>query len=289
MLAHTHPTPRNPERVVLLGGSGFIGQAIAARLRAEAIATAAPASAELDLGGCGAPAALEAFLRPSDSLVILAARTPDRGRGIDTFMANLRMLEHVCLALARRPPAHVVYFSSDAVYPMGAGLIREDSPAAPPDLYGAMHRARELMLAEVAPGSLCVLRPTMVLGAGDTHNSYGPNRFRRQAGKEGRIVLGGAGEETRDHLYIDDLAELTLGVLTRRSLGLLNLASGTSTDFATVARLVAARFTAPVAIVTTPRQAPVSHRAFDITALLKAFPGHLGTPLERAVALAHEG
>jgi nucleoside-diphosphate-sugar epimerase len=285
MLEHTNPTPRNPGRVVLLGGNGFFGKALAGLLRAAAIETLAPASADLDLCGDQARAGLTGLLRPGDSLVILSALTPDRGRGIPTFMANLRMMENLCAALAQMEPAHVVYFSSDAVYPFGAGLISEASPAAPADLYGAMHRSREFMLAQAPAPNLCILRPTMVYGSGDTHNSYGPNRFRRQAGREGKIVLGGGGEETRDHLYIGDLAELTFRVLTHRSRGLLNLVTGRSLDFLTVARLVAAQF--PVEVQTTPRTGPVTHRAFDNTALLKAFPGYVFTPLEQGVALAH--
>jgi nucleoside-diphosphate-sugar epimerase len=284
MLEHAHAAPRRPGRVVLLGGGGFIGRALAARLEAAGVPFLAPRSADLDLAGDPAPVRLRELLRPGDSVVMLAALTPDKGRGPDTFMANLRMAEHLGAALAQAPPAHLVYVSSDAVYPLGAGLVDEGSPAAPQDLYGAMHRSRELLLAPAAGGALCVLRPTLVYGSGDSHNSYGPNRFRRQAGGEGRIVLGGAGEETRDHIHVDDVAELTLRVLLRGSRGTLNLATGRSLPFAEVARLVAAARREPVAIVTTHRTAPVTHRAFDVTALFRAFPGYACTPLEQGLA-----
>jgi nucleoside-diphosphate-sugar epimerase len=285
MLEHANLPPRKPERVVLLGGGGFFGKALARELTRAGIPFAAPASADLDLCGEGARTALAGLLRPTDSLVILSALTPDRGRGIDTFMANLRMIENVCAVLAAAPPAHVVYFSSDAVYPFGTGILDENSPAAPADLYGAMHRSRELMLLQATPSNLCILRPSLVHGAEDTHNSYGPNRFRRQAAKEGRITLGGEGEETRDHVYIDDIAALTLRVLNHGSRGLLNLATGRSRSFGEIARMVAARSSVPVEIRFTPRTSPITHRAFDTTALLKAFPGYVFTSLEQGIAL----
>ena len=75
-----------------------------------------------------------------------------------------------------------------------------------------MHRTRELMLAREAKAPLAVLRLTAIYGAGDTHNSYGPNRFLRQALKDGRIPLFGNGEETRDHLHVDDAVDLILKV-----------------------------------------------------------------------------
>lgn len=287
MLTHLHPSPRNPERVVLLGGSGFFGKALAERLRGASVETLALSSAALNLCDNQSQAALKELLRPSDSLVILAALTPDRGRGLDTFMANLKMMENICAVLTQVASALVVYFSSDAVYALGTGLINEQTPAAPADLYGIMHRSRELMLSQVFPGNLCILRPTMVYGADDTHNSYGPNRFRRQADKEGKITLGGGGEETRDHVYINDLADLTLRVLTHRSIGVLNIATGRSVDFATMARLVAAQFEGQVEVCPTPRTGTVTHRSFDTTELLKAFPGFVFTPLEEGIALAH--
>lgn len=286
MLTHALTSPQRPARTVLLGGNGFIGQVLAANLRAEDVEVISLGSKDLDLASPGAASHLQGLLRPTDSLVMLSALTPDRGRGIDTFMANLRMAEAVCAALAQAPVAHVVYFSSDAVYPLDRGLVDESSPAAPVDLYGAMHRSRELMLAQACGDRLCILRPTLVYGAGDSHNSYGPNRFRRQAA-QGPITLGGEGEETRDHLNVRDLAELVMRVLFHRSRGLLNLATGRSVSFATVAQRVAGCFTPPAEVRFTPRTGPITHRAFDITALLKAFPGFVFTPLDAGLAEAH--
>ena len=100
-----------------------------------------------------------------------------------------------------------------------------------------------LMSAVPAP-ALAILRCTLVCSADDTHNSYGPNRFRRQAAKDGKITLGGEGKETRDHVSADDVAELVRLVLVHRSAGLLNAVSGRSRSFAEVAHIVAATFDA---------------------------------------------
>src|SRR3546814_11446336 len=64
-----------------------------------------------------------------------------------------------------------------------------------------------------------LLRPTLIYGAEDTHNSYGPNRLRRMARKDARITLFGAGEETRDHISVDDVYRLILLTLRHRSEG----------------------------------------------------------------------
>lgn len=280
-------TVQRPARVVILGARGFLGRALAAKLTATGQPHLVVGSADIDLTADGAAKALAGQLRPDDALVMLSAVTPDKGRDIDVSLRNLAMGRNVCATLAEKPCAHVVYISSDAVYPFITGLVNERTPAAPMDLYGSMHRMRELMFEAGVKAPLAILRPTMVYGADDTHNSYGPNRFRRQAAQGGKITLGGGGEETRDNIYIDDAVRLIELTLLHRASGKLNLASGRSLSAHALATLIAGHFPTPVEIVTTPRVLPVTHRSFDITACRKAFPTFAFTPLETGLSIAH--
>lgn len=279
--------PRPPARVVVLGGRGFVGGELLKALTGAGIPALAPTRAELDLGAPDAGERLGALLQPGDAVVVLAALTPDKGRGLRPFVANIAIGAAVAHALERGRPAHVVYVSSDAVYPMDVGRISEASCAQPPDLYGMMHLAREAMLAAASPAPLAVLRPTLLYGARDTHNSYGPNRLRRTAHADGRITLFGEGEETRDHVLVDDAVALIMLVLHHRSRGLLNVATGQSVNYAELARKVAAQFDGPVEVAGTPRQTPITHRHFDVTALHKAFPTFRFTPLDEGLARTH--
>ena len=201
MIVHRLPNPEKPARVVLLGAGGFIGRALLARLRTDGIAALAPSSAEVDLAAPGAAAKLAQLLKPADAVVMLSALTPDKGRDIATLMKNLAMMQNLCAAITEAGCAHLVYFSSDAVYDTAIARVTEAVPAAPQDLYGTMHRTREIMAAGLkAP--LLVLRPTLVYGADDTHGAYGPNRFRRVAHRDGKITLFGGGEVLRDHVHV---------------------------------------------------------------------------------------
>jgi nucleoside-diphosphate-sugar epimerase len=287
MLTHHRATPADPSRVVVLGARGFIGSVLLAALESAGVAVMGLARAELDLTADSAGESLGSLLREDDAVVLFSAVTPDRGRGIEAFLQNVRMAAGVCRALERQPVGHLVYVSSDAVYPTVSGLISEGSWAQPPDLYGTMHLAREVMLAGATRGPMAIVRPTLVYGAADTHNSYGPNRLRRQARKERRITLFGEGEEMRDHVFVDDLAALLRLVLRHRSAGVLNVATGRSISYADLAARIAARFDGPVEIVGTPRQSPVAHRHFDIAALHRAFPEFRFTPLDEGLARAH--
>lgn len=288
MIAHQYPEPRKPERVVLLGARGFIGAAVRRRLEAESIAVLALTSAEIDLTAPAAAGRLADLLRASDSVLMLAALTPDRGKDAATLMKNLAMMQHLCAALAKTGCAQLAYFSSDAVYGPGSSRVTEETPAAPEDLYGAMHLAREIMARSLAGIPLLVLRPTLVYGAGDTHNAYGPNRFRRSAQKDGKIQLFGGGEEMRDHIHVDDVAALTVRCLMHRSSGTLNVATGMSNPFREVAELVAGQFRSPIEIATAPRTNALTHRHYDVTSLIKAFPGYRFIRLQEGLARCHE-
>lgn len=287
MIAHYNPTPRKPERAVLLGAHGFIGAAIRRQLDSRGIPNLAPTSVDLDLSSASAAEKLAALIRSSDAVVMLAAITPDKGRDIATMMKNFAMMQSVCTAIGTSSCAHLVYFSSDAVYSSADSRVTEDTPPLPQDLYGAMHYTREVMARSLAKVQVLVLRPTLIYGLEDTHNSYGPNRFRRAAQKDGKIMLFGGGEEMRDHIHVDDVAALTLRCLLHRSTGTLNVATGVSHSFHDVAQLVAKQFKSAVEIVGTPRANPVTHRHYDVTNTVKAFPDIRFIPLADGVARVH--
>jgi nucleoside-diphosphate-sugar epimerase len=290
MLGHTQATASPPKRVVLIGAGGFIGGAIAKRVREVGVPLEALGRHEVDLLGAQAATQLAARLRADDAVVVISAIAPCKNPAM--MVDNIRMMGAVCDALTARPVSHVVYLSSDAVYADGPLPLNESSPVAPTSLHGAMHLAREQMLAAVVGDTpLAILRPTLVYGAGDPHNGYGPNRFRRLANRGERIVLFGGGEERRDHVLVDDIAELALRVLQHRSTGILNVATGAVASFRALAEQAVALASKHVAIEGSPRNGPMPHggyRPFDPAATAKAFPDFRYTPLAEGLAQAQQ-
>lgn len=274
--------------MLLIGARGFIGAAVHRSLQSETIPTLALGSSDLDLLDASASDYLAAVLRPDDSVVMLAALTPDKGRDVTTMMKNLTMMQTVCAAVEESGCGHLIYFSSDAVYAPGVSRVSEETPTSPQDLYGAMHHTREIMARSLSGVPVLALRPTTVYGLDDTHNSYGPNRFRRAAEKEGKITLFGGGEETRDHILVDDLAALTVRCILHKSAGILNAATGVSTSFYEVAEMVVKSFGKEVEVVTTPRANPITHRHYDVTNLVKALPDFRFIGLQDGIARVHK-
>jgi nucleoside-diphosphate-sugar epimerase len=241
---------------VIIGAGGFVGGAIGDQLAADKVPILAFTRKELDLLKPEAPATLQRLLRADDSVVFVSALAPTRNNAM--LIDNLRMAEAVCAALAAQPVAHLAYISSDAVYSDDVNPVTERSCQQPSSLHGVMHLAREIMLRAALKLPLAILRPTLIYGAKDPHNGYGPNRFRRLAAKGEAITLFGAA--------------LASAVLHHRSKGVLNIATGRSASFREVVEMVVALSSRTVEIRGTPRQNPITHRHFDITDCLKAFP-----------------
>jgi len=277
MLDHQTNPPQQPARAVVVGAGGFVGGAIARQLQNDKTPVLGITRKDVDLLQDGAAKKLAGLLRAEDAVVFVSAIAPARNAA--ALMQNLVMAEQLIAALAAQPVAHLVYISSDAVYADDANPVTERSCRQPSSMHGMMHAARELMLKTEAKVPLAILRPSLLYGARDPHNGYGPNRFRRLAQKGEPITLFGEGEERRDHVDIADVARLSSLVLAHRSRGELNLATGTSTSFRDIAELVVKLSGKSAAIRGTLRQNPITHRHFDITESLKAFPQFRYTPL----------
>jgi UDP-glucose 4-epimerase len=284
MLEHLNPEPRKPSRVVVIGAAGFVGGAIAARLERDGVAVLRVSRKEADLLAPDASARLTNLLKEGDAVVAASAKAPCKDSGM--LVENMVMARAMVQAIAKANVAHVVNISSDAVYADSAEPLTEASCAAPGSMHGAMHLAREVMFRTEQRAPLAILRPSLLYGAADPHNGYGPNRFRRLAAKGEDIVLFGEGEERRDHVFIDDVAELAARVLYRRSTGVLNIATGSVHSFAEIAQKIVKGAGSRSAIKTTPRSGPMPHggyRPFDISACRKAFPDFRYTPLEEGL------
>jgi len=284
MLDHLNSVAANPPRVVVIGAGGFVGGAILTRLAQAGANVVGLSRKQVDLLAENGAASLLDHLREGDTVVFVSAVAP--ARNSHQLIQNLQMAEAACKAMSQKRPAHLIYVSSDAVYADEANPVTERSVLQPSSFHGMMHAARELMFKAQVPVPLAILRPTLIYGARDPHNGYGPNRFRRQAAEGKDVGLFGEGEEQRDHVFIDDLAEITRLAIVHKSRGILNVATGTSTSFRAAAKLAVVISGNNSAIKGSPRQNPISHRHFDIVDSLKSFPAFNYVPLREGMQRA---
>ena len=273
MLKKFHDSSIKPKRVVVLG-SGFIGGAIAEKLIADAIEVLQLTSSALNLLHEGAAKKLATQLRADDVLVFTSAKAPCKD--VEMLIENIQMAKALGQALSLQSVSHLIYISSDAVYKDSKTPISEESCAEPQSLHGLMHLAREIILRQQYQGPFTIVRPTLVYGIDDPHNGYGPNRFLRLASAGTDIELFGNGEEKRDHVWVEDVAEIVSLAIQARSIGKLNVVSGEVNSFLDIAEKAVSIHGSNAKIKSNLRIGTMPHngyRAFNNSGTSVSFPG----------------
>lgn len=255
-------------KVLVTGGAGFIGSHVCDRL-----ATAGHDLVILDDLSTGHeeqvhPAArfyqmeldspwldeLFAIERP-EAVVHHAAQASVRRSVADpVFDAKVNVLGTIALlhASARHQVRRFVFASTGgAIYGDASAVpTPEDYPAVPISPYGASKLAAESMLATfnaMSGLSYTALRYANVYGPRqDPHGEAGVVAiFSRQLLSGAEAVITGDGTQTRDFVYVGDVAEANLLALSSQAVGAFNVGTGRETTikeiFAILKRLTGSR------------------------------------------------
>jgi nucleoside-diphosphate-sugar epimerase len=277
--------------VVLLGHTGFLGSALQRVLEQQGVSVRGFSSSTLDLRVPQALSKLDDVLTGDGILVFSSALTPDRGANLDSLADNLAMAINVARYVQTHPVHGCVYVSSDAVYPMVDDDVTESTVVDPANSYALAKYGGERILqiaADTASIPLLIVRPTGVFGAGDPHNSYGPNRFVRSIAESRSVRIFGKGEETRDHIYLEDAVRAIAQLMRAEQSGVFNIATGLSRTFGSIVELLKRIVPFDFEVVEAPRSGAITHRRFDISKLHAAAPGLQFTPFEDALAVQVE-
>ena len=258
-------------RVVLIGANSFIGKAVIKKFKTENIKIVLLKRENIDLEKKQAINKLTNFLKKNDIVIFIAAVAPVKN--IEMLHQNLVIGNNVVSSLKIKKPRHLIYISSDAVYSDSKKKINEKSETKPTSFHGFMHLIRENMLNELD----CLksfIRPTLVYGKNDPHNGYGPNKFIRCAQNNEKIILFGKGEERRDHIHVDNVADIVFHTTVNQIGGTINAVSGNVISFYDIIKNLK-KFYPNIKIESLKRKGPMPHngyRAFDISLLKKRFP-----------------
>lgn len=178
-------------------------------------------------------------IKGSYNVIFFAALTPDKGKGYNTFFENINIIQNFLNNFNQESINHFIYISSDAVYSQKDIKVNESTNPSPDDLYGMMHLSREYIIKDfLDPLNLTILRPTLIYGNGDTHNSYGPNRFIKQLINNQPINIFGKGLDQRDHISVQDVCNAIFLTTENKSSGIFNVVTGKSNTFKKIANLV---------------------------------------------------
>jgi nucleoside-diphosphate-sugar epimerase len=254
-----------------LGANSFIGKAITKKFISQNIKPVLVTRKNADLEKKQSFNKLKKILKKDDTIIFIAAVAPVKN--IEMLNQNLLICKNIIESLKIKKPNHVIYLSSDAVYSDSKNKINEKSETTPESFHGFMHLIRENMLKELNCKKTFV-RPTLVYGSDDPHNGYGPNKFIRCAQNNEEIFLFGKGEERRDHIHVDNVADIVSTVAIKKIDGIINAVSGNVTSFNEIAKNLK-KIYPNLVIKNLKRNGPMPHngyRAFDNKLLKKYFP-----------------
>ncbi len=278
------------QRILVTGGAGFIGSHLVDRLAGRNIVTvlddlstgslqnlaAAPGEVHVKKGSILQPKVLAAAVKGHDIVYHLAAKTsvPESvERPQDYWRTNVEGTLNVLKAAVDAGTRRVVFASSAAVYGNAEGSptveTQKPDPASP---YATTKMVGEFGCEEIASLKgieTVVLRIFNVYGPRQsTTSSYAsviPTFCAAVAGNR-PIEIHGDGEQTRDFLYVGDLAE-ALELASEKPVAgeTFNVGSGTATSVADLANVLSEITKAPIrAARKEPRPGDVRHSRADI-------------------------
>ncbi len=232
------------KKLLITGGTGFIGSALVRRLSAaegvEAIVLSrrdGKSSGNIkylraDITDQSSVAGVISEVGPFDCLVCLASLIPQpgsNGPGASKYVAQNIGSTINLLSLLGNCAAGVVYVSTLDVYgPVKALPITESHPTEPSTIYGMTKLVSETILRAVCRElnlPLSILRLSQVYGPGEPVIKAIPSFMSViSAGRE--PVLYGDGSDMRDYVYVDDVVSAVVNAIERRNSGVYNIAGG---------------------------------------------------------------
>lgn len=197
-------------RVVgIIGGSGFIGRALALRLRRHCAVRAIDVAGGADVVAANVcdKAQLTAALQGCTEIVHLAAAHRDDIETSEYFDVNVGGTRNVCAAATALGIARIVFASSAAVFGLQPGAPDETTPQIPAGPYGESKKQAEEILRQwqredTAQRELVVVRPSAVFGVGNRANIH---RLMAQAARD-RFIMIGKGTNRKSMAYVENVA-----------------------------------------------------------------------------------
>jgi UDP-glucose 4-epimerase len=294
-------------RILITGISGFVGGSFG-RYAAQAghvvmgTGRSSDANTWSGLYTCVAdPQDLSNVIRDFlPDVLVNAAGTASVGASLDDPLHDFRGTVETCALVleavrcSRNNPL-VVIPSSAAVYGNPPSLpVHEEVSLQPISPYGFHKAAAELLAREYSECfglKVVICRFFSVFGTAQRRLLVW-ELYQKLAGPEETVWLAGTGKETRDFLYIEDLAAALLGLIEKCQTAkpeclIVNVASGTETNVLTLAEMVR-ELVAPAKEIrcrgNMRKNDPVRWWA-DIARMQKLLPSWQPRPLKDALAL----
>ena len=236
-------TAEHPSRVLVTGGSGFIGRRLVkALLGTGAEVTVADKREPTEpgvrpvVGDLRDPSVAAQAVSPGTDVIFHLAAITSVLKSLDDPMGTYETNVAVTASLLELARTHGVgsflLASTNAVVgDVGTSVITEQSPLHPLTPYGATKAAGEMLVSCYAAAygiKGCALRFSNVYGPGMQQKDSFVPRLMRAAADGGGVQIYGDGTQVRDLIHVDDIVSALLLVWRTGHTGSLIVAAGES-------------------------------------------------------------
>lgn len=245
------------KKVLITGGSGFLGKSLAKRLKAEHVETVILSSKTADLTDCTSLAETVSKPETFDHIFHLAAWTQagtfcDTHRGIQ-WIVNQQINTNVLSWWQQyAPQAKMIALGTSVSYTSENDLTEDKyMDGIPTDKFYAYAMCKRMLLA----GLQCLQRqygmdylylvPSTLYGPGyhtdgrQMHFIYDLIRKILRGKMYGEtVVLWGDGEQRRELVYVDDFVDIMLGINQQSKNDIFNIGSGSDHSIKDFARII---------------------------------------------------
>jgi len=277
------------KKIVLLGGSGFIGSALARHFKKDKENKVIGFDhTALDLTQENSTHALLETLN-EEIILIFAARANPTADLLKTALQDVEMVTNFAQCIAAKKIQHLVYFSSTSVYSDALEnlSITEETKPDPQTPYGSAKFFSECVLKPIASKKgtpMTILRPCMIYGSGDNSNTYGPTRFINSISKEKKVFLFGDGLERRNYLFIDDLVQIVDYFIQKEVTGTYNIAGPENHSFKEILDIFETIPNMKFDVVHLERKQSKVDLKLNIEKLCQLLPNFAFTPIQEGLA-----
>ncbi len=272
--------------VLITGGAGFIGSHLADRLIAAGARVVIldnlsrgsrsniPPLAEFEEADLAEDNLEMILTRHQPDVVVHCAARASVARSmtlpLEDYRANQLAAFRLARACASQGAMHLILLSSAGVYGNADRPAKESDLPAPANYYGVHKWAAERYF-ELSGVPATSLRLANVYGPRQRSDGEGGAvaifLHRILAGEQ--IVLYGAGEQTRDYVYVSDVVDAILAIIDHRLLGVWNVGSGRETPIRAIVDALATATGRPANIRVEPRQpGDVARSSLDSSRLI---------------------
>ena len=228
------------DSLLLVGANGFIGSAIAKYLLSKQIAYYSWDRHTHDLCNLRQTKSyMKQFKGATLRVIYLSSVTRTKMDSSDSMQANISMIDNFIKASKELKIASIIFLSSIDVYDnTEQKFLTEDSELNPNSFYAISKICSENMLQSAFRNShLTIFRSPGVYGSGDKYDSI-IGKFSKLIANRKSVRLFHNGNQLRDYLFVNDLAEIVGHFVKNPTSGIFNLSTGQSLRLSSIIKLI---------------------------------------------------